>query len=72
MRRVFAASSARQPARGPDSVVPLCQTVGTVAAALRRWVPHDGGMFGAGLSISFVFSFGFGLHLGGDFKCRRR
>ena len=69
---VFAASSARQPARGPDSVVPLCWTVVTVAAALRRWVPHGGGLFGAGLSIFLVFSPGFGLHLGGDLKCRRR
>jgi len=45
--------------------------VGTVAAALRHWVPHGDGLFGAGLFVSFVFSFGFGLHLGGDFKCRR-
>ena len=49
-----------------------CRGVGIVAAALRRRVPQGGGLFGAGLSIFFVFSPGFGLHLGGDLKCRRR
>ena len=39
---------------------------------LRRGVPHGGGLFGVWLSVLFVFSFGLGLHLGGDFKCRRR
>ena len=38
-RCVFAAASVRQPARGPDSVVPLCRTVGTVAAATTAWGP---------------------------------
>jgi hypothetical protein len=69
---VFAEASARQPARGPNSVVSLCRGVGIVAAALRRRVPHGGDLFSAGLSIFLVFSSGFGLHLGGDLKCKRR
>ena len=55
MRCVFAVATARQPARGPDSVVPLRRTVDSVAAALWRRVLHGGGLLGAGLSV-FLFS----------------
>jgi len=55
VRCVFAMATARQPARGPDSVVPLCRTVDYIAAALWRQVLHGGGLLGAGLSVSLVF-----------------
>jgi len=55
VRCVFAMATARQPARGPDSVVPLRRTVDYVAAALWRRVLHGGGLLGAGLSVSLVF-----------------
>ena len=55
MRCVFAMATARQPARGPDSVVPLRPTVDSVAAVLWRSVLHGGGLLGAGLSVSLVF-----------------
>ena len=55
MRCVFAVATARQPARGPDSVVPLRRTVDSVAAALWRQVLLGGGLLGAGLSVSLVF-----------------
>ena len=51
VRCVFAMATARQPARGPDSVVPLRRTVDSVAAALWRRVLHGGGLLGAGLSV---------------------
>ena len=72
MRCVFAAVIARKPTRGPDSVVPFCQMVGTVAALLWRQVPHGGGLLSAGLSVFLVFSISVGLCLGGYFMCRRR
>ena len=54
-RCVFVAVSARQPARGPDSVVPLRRTVDSVAAALWRQVLLGCGLLGAGLSVSLIF-----------------
>jgi hypothetical protein len=50
-RCVLAVATARQPTRGPYSVVSLCRMVGTVVAALRRRVLHGGGLFGAELSV---------------------
>ena len=55
VRCVFAMATARQPARGPDSVVPLRRTVDSVAAALWRQVLLGCGLLGAGLSVSLVF-----------------
>ena len=55
MRCVFTMATARQPARGPDSVVPLRRMVDSVAAALWCQVLHGGGLLGAGLSVSLIF-----------------
>nr|TKW36290.1 hypothetical protein SEVIR_2G431100v2 [Setaria viridis] len=43
---LIAVATARQPARGPDSVVSLCQVERDVAAALQQRVPHGGGLLG--------------------------
>ena len=52
-RCVIAVATARQPVRGPDSVVSSCKVVGGVAAALRRRVLHSGVLLGAVRSASF-------------------
>ena len=51
---VFVVASARRPACGPSMVVPLCQMMYDVATALRRQVPHGGGLLGAVLSVPLV------------------
>lgn len=47
-------ATARQPVRGPDSVVPLCQVECGAAVALQRRVPHNGSLLGAVQSASLV------------------
>ena len=37
--------------------------VGTIAAALQHWVPHGGGLLGAGLPIFLPFLYRLGLRL---------
>ena len=46
---------ARQPARGPDSVVSLYQMVFGGAAALWRQVLHSGGLLGVVRSVFLDF-----------------
>ena len=53
-RCVFVAATARRPACGPDSVIPLCQMMYDVATALRRQVSHGGGLLSAVLSVPLV------------------
>jgi len=48
---VVVVATMRQPARGPDPVVSLCQVECGVATALRRGVPHSSGPFGVMLSV---------------------
>jgi hypothetical protein len=52
-RCVVMVLTARHPARDPDLVLSLYRVVCDVAGALRRWVPHGGGLLGIMLSISF-------------------
>jgi hypothetical protein len=52
-RCVIVVATARQPSRGPVSMVLLHQVKGGVAAARRRRVSYDGGLPGAVLSVSF-------------------
>jgi hypothetical protein len=54
VRCVIMVATARQPARGPDLVFLLCRMVCGVATALRRRVPHGGGILGAVRSVSLV------------------
>jgi len=53
-RCVFVVATARRPACGSGSVVPPCQMMYDVATALRRQVPHGGGLLGAVLSVPLV------------------
>jgi hypothetical protein len=53
-RCVIMVATMRQPARGPDLVLSFCRMVCGVAAALRRRVPHGGGLLGAVRSVSLV------------------
>ena len=55
MRCVIAVVTVRQPARGSDSVVSLCQMVFGGAAALRRQVLHSGGLLGMVRSVFLDF-----------------
>lgn len=50
----------------------FCQTAGVVAVTPQQRVPYGGGLLGAGLSISLVFSIDTRLCLGSDYMCRRR
>ena len=52
---VFAEASARQLARGPDSVVSLCRLVYGGAVALQRQVLHGGGLLDVMRSIFLDF-----------------
>ena len=54
-RCVLVVATARQPARGLDSVVSFCQAECGAAAALRRRIPHGGGLLGVVQSASFGF-----------------
>ena len=54
-RLCLCGATARQPARGPDSVVSLCQMVFGGAAALRRQVLHSGGLLGVVRSVFLDF-----------------
>ena len=44
----------QRPVCGPGSVVPPCQMMYDVAMALRRQVPHGGGLLGVVLSVPLV------------------
>jgi hypothetical protein len=46
VRCVFAVVTERQPACAPVLVISLCRMVCDIAAALRRYVPHGGGLLG--------------------------
>jgi len=52
VRCVVVAAAARQPSRGPDSVLSPCQVESVVTVALRRKVLHGGGLLGAAQSAS--------------------
>ena len=54
-RLCLCGATARQPARGPDSVVSLCQMVFGGAAALRRQILHSGGLLGVVRSVFLDF-----------------
>jgi hypothetical protein len=51
----FAVATARQSVCGLDPVVSPCRMVCGVAAALRRWVPHGGGLLRCGAVCSSRF-----------------
>jgi hypothetical protein len=54
-RCVLMVATARQPTRGPNSVVSLCQVEGGIATALWRRIPHGGGLVGVVQSSSVSF-----------------
>jgi hypothetical protein len=69
-RCVLVVATARQPVRGPDSMVSLCQVKDGVAAALRLRlrlrIPHGGGLLGV-VQSTFV-----GFPIDAKSRCRFR